>query len=295
MYPAPCSLLLVTLLFPSAQAGKPNLIKPINLTVNTKADEDDPHITSDGRRLYYSCNAEGKFDIFSSVRGSTKEAWKPGKLMDDTSVIRTKVDDRSVFVTTEGKSPQFIYFATKKDKDPSASFDIYVAVKVIPGPDKVFTESRALININTPDDEMHPWLTADGKSLYFSRKTKEGWRVCMASRKEAGIPDGFGEPITLDLPPDFHHPSLTPDGKTMYLQGPLEKGRWGLFVSTRTAKGWSMPEPLVNLNHPEAPTGDRSPCLSRDGTLLYFASDRPEGKGGLDLYVIPTIQLKKGK
>jgi hypothetical protein len=66
-------------------------------------------------------------------------------------------------------------------------------------------------------------------------------------------------------------------------------------VSTKTAKGWSSPEPLDLLNHPEAPTGDRSPCLSRDGTMLYFASDRPEGKGGLDLWVIPTAQLVKKK
>jgi len=295
MVPAPCSLLLSFLLLPAAEPEKPNLVKPINLSVNTKADEDDPHVTSNGLRLYYSCNTEGKFDVYSSTRSGTTQPWKPGKLMDDTSVIRTKVDDRSVFATTEGRTPQFLYFATKKDKDRKASFDIYVAVKPLPGPDKVFTEPRALININTPEDELHPWLTDDGRSLYFSRKTKEGWRICVATRKEAAGPDGFEEPTLLDLPPGFHHPTLTRDARTMYLQGQLEKGRWGLFVSTRTAKGWSQPAPLDMLNHPEAPTGDRSPCLTRDGTLLYFASDRPEGKGGLDLWVIPTAQLVKKK
>lgn len=292
MFPSPCALLLVALIVPTAQ---PSLVKPTNLTVNTKADEEDPHVASNGLRLYYSSNAEGKFDVFSSVRSSTAQPWKPGKRMDDTSVIRTQVDDRSVFATTEGQSPQFLYFATKKDKDKSASFDIYVAVKPIPGPDKVFTEARALIKINTPADELHPWLSADGKSLYFSRKTKDGWRVGVASRKDAGGPDGFEETILLDLPPGFHHPTLTRDGRTLYLQGPLDKGRWGLFVATRAAKGWSAPEALDMLNHPDAPSGDHSPCLTRDGSLLYFASDRPEGKGGLDLWVIPTAQLRKGK
>jgi Tol biopolymer transport system component len=50
---------------------------------------------------------------------------------------------------------------------------------------------------------------------------------------------------------------------------------------------------LTELNNAEGPTGDRSPSLSRDGGMLYFTSDRPEGKGGQDIWVVPTAQLKK--
>ena len=80
----------------------------------------------------------------------------------------------------------------------------------------------------------------------------------------------------------------------MYLQGPLDKERWGLFRSKRAKAGaaWSKPEPLSNLNHPEATRGDMSPCLSADGNRLYFASDRPGGKGGLDIWYVLTSQLK---
>jgi Tol biopolymer transport system component len=38
-----------------------------------------------------------------------------------------------------------------------------------------------------------------------------------------------------------------------------------------------------------------TPCLSPDGSKLYFSSDRPGGKGGLDLWMIPTAQLAKLK
>src|SRR5205085_1364953 len=128
--------------------------------------------------------------------------------------------------------------------------------------------------------------------LYFSRKTKEGWRVLVANRP--GGTGVFGEPKVIDLPDNFHHVTLTPDGKTMYLQGPLERGRWGLFRTLRTAMGnWGTPEPLEDVNDPEAPSGDKSPSLSRDGSMLYFSSDRPGGKGGFDLWVVPTAQLKK--
>jgi hypothetical protein len=90
---------------------------------------------------------------------------------------------------------------------------------------------------------------------------------------------------------------VSANGLTMYLQGPLEKDRRGLFRSTRTKVGaaWGKPEPLTALNHPDGPRGDMSPCLTAAGTRLYFASDRPGGKGGLDLWTIPTAQLKAKK
>ena len=53
--------------------------------------------------------------------------------------------------------------------------------------------------------------------------------------------------------------------------------------------------PLEAVNDPEGKTGDRSPNLSRDGRLLYFASDRPGGKGGLDVWAVQTATLAKKK
>ena len=46
---------------------------------------------------------------------------------------------------------------------------------------------------------------------------------------------------------------------------------------------WSEP---VNLGAPiNSPAADQSPALSADGLSLYFASDRPGGLGGVDLWV----------
>ena len=77
----------------------------------------------------------------------------------------------------------------------------------------------------------------------------------------------------------------------MYLQGPLDDGRTGIYRSKRTKIGaaWSKPEPVTALNHPEAKRGDMSPCLA--GDKLYFASDRPGGKGGMDLWSVSLMQL----
>lgn len=271
----------------AADAAK--MAKPINLkTLNTEADEDEPYLSSNGRTLWFASNARRKFDILVSRRNNPLYDWGKPRLVED---IQTEVDDRGVCLTRDDRYPQYLYYATKKDKE-TKNFDIYVAVKQ--DRNKEFTEPTPVNAVDSEADEVHPWLTPDGKQLWFSRKTKEGWRVFVAKRASAAGAQGFDEPVPVkELPPDFCHATLTGDGKTMYLQGPLDKGRTGLFVTTKTAKGWAEPKALTMLNDPKAARGDRSPALSRDGLTLYFASDRPGGKGGLDIWMVPTVQLKK--
>lgn len=284
-----CFPLLGALLLVFAGPGWAAEIKPINAPFNSKADETDPHVGSNGLVLYYASNPKGKFDIFVSKRASARNDWGAGQVLQD--YVQTEVDDRGVSVTPEGAYPQFLFYATQKDKEQK-NFDLYVAVKQ--GAGKAFSSPTPVQTVNTKDDEMHPWLSTDGKQLYFSRQVAGKWRVFVTSRQAATGGGGFETPTMVeDLPADFHHAALSPDGKTMYLQGPLEKGRWGLFTSAKTATGWGKPEAIEGLNNAEGPTGDQAPCVSRDGTLLYFASDRPGGKGGLDIWFVPTAQLKK--
>jgi hypothetical protein len=292
-------LTAAALALPGRAADEPRPLKPVNLSVNTKDDEDEPHVSSNGLTLFYWSKVKVKDGlreaVIVSTRANASRPWSDGKAFEGFFGYDSPV--RGVFVTADGAYPQILYFAnyaSDPDTKDKGNWDISFAVRDRAGKD--FGPTRPLITIDTPVDELHPWLTPGAKEMYFSRKTEDGWRVFVARRTNTGGVPTFGDPQVLkELPANFHHATLTPDGKTMYLQGPLDKDRWGLFVSTLTDKGWGKPDELDQLNDARGKTGDRSPNLSRDGSLLYFASDRPDGKGGLDLWVIPTKDLVKKK
>src|SRR5262249_4942403 len=148
--------------------------------------------------------------------------------------VQTKADDRSVFVTDDGKYPQYIFFGTTKDDD-AGNFDIYVSLR--DGPGKVFGPSKGVNAICTEADENHPWLSPDKLTIYFSRKDKDGWHVYTAHRKTSDGGQGWDDPAVIkELPAGYHHATVSGDGKTMYLQGPMGKGRWGLFVAQKGTK-----------------------------------------------------------
>src|SRR5262249_49131549 len=116
-------------------------------------------------------NPKKKLDILVSKRTSASGKWAAGKSVEDAygAYVKTPADDRSLFVTPEGTYPQYLYYATKLD-EKGDNFDLYVTYR--DGPTKEFAPPEAMTVLDTPADEMDPWLTKDGKTLYFTRQTK---------------------------------------------------------------------------------------------------------------------------
>lgn len=80
--------------------------------------------------------------------------------------------------------------------------------------------------------------------------------------------------------------TFSPDGKTMVFARGNSGKRKGtadvnLFQSILRNGEWTEPR-MLNINNPGY--WDSSPAFSRDGRTLYFASNRPGGYGGVDLY-----------
>ena len=260
------------------------------LAVNTAGDEDEPHVADGGLTLIFTSQpTEGKDDLMISNRSKLGTPWGKAEVLQD--YIITKGNDRGVFVTT-GAYPHYMFYATTKDKTQK-TFDLYVAVQQDKG--KAWSAPTPVMSVNSKEDELHPWLSGDGKTLYFSRKTFDGWKQMKTTRTGSKGPGGWSEPEEAGLPTGFHHLTLMPDGKTGYVQGPAGTDRTGIYLVTREEKGWSKPVLLRELEDASGKRGNRAPNLSRDGKYLYFASDRDGGKGGLDLYYVITASLTTKK
>ncbi len=140
-----------------------------------------------------------------------------------------------------------------------------------------------------------PFLSPDGSRLFFSsaRETSAHSADGGTARPTSDIwvverrTDGWGTPQQLGLPVDGGgepFPSVATDG-TLYFGSARAGGRGGtdLYRARPSGAGYAKPENLgVAIN---SPATELDGYVSPDQDLLVFASDRPGGFGGLDLYV----------
>ncbi len=154
-------------------------------------------------------------------------------------------------------------------------------------------EAKAL---NTENLEYSPFV--HDKELYFAttreEKTFERHGVPFSDIYKASIDGLTIDESTITRLPDVFNDTeinegtiaISPDGNTLvFAKGNSDDKRGldhtNLFISTKRNGQWSSPQ-LMPINSPD--NWDSSPAFSRNGQTLYFASDRPGGYGGSDIY-----------
>lgn len=93
----------------------------------------------------------------------------------------------------------------------------------------------------------------------------------------------FNATVDNKAPFSTGHPCLANNGTALYFSSnkPGGYGGYDLYVSYRTATGWTLPK---NLGHPiNTPGNEMSPSIDDNGRF-YFSSDWHHGFGGMDVF-----------
>jgi len=155
--------------------------------------------------------------------------------------------------------------------------------------------------INSAHNEWTSRISPDGLSLIFGSDRPGGsgshdlWRATRASPADDWIPAvTIGPPVNTAAYESG--PSISVDGLALYFsdgswfrkepQRSNGLGNGDLWITRRPNAGeqWTVPENLgPEIN---SPVYDGEPYISADGLTLYFASERPGGLGGVDLWKV---------
>jgi outer membrane protein OmpA-like peptidoglycan-associated protein len=92
--------------------------------------------------------------------------------------------------------------------------------------------------------------------------------------------------------------TVTPDGKSLFFTSwsvdKEGKRTAAIYSSSKSGEQWSAPVKLGSTVNTEG-SNTRQPFVTADGKFLLFASDRPGGKGGFDIWYAPLKGIIPGK
>jgi outer membrane protein OmpA-like peptidoglycan-associated protein len=260
----------------------PFVPKNLGAGINSIGSEYLPTLTADGSTLIFT-RLEGGYDenFYESHRSDSTD-WDTAEQLEG---INTTQNEGAQAISADGSWLVFTA-CNRRDDGSQGSCDLYLSqIK-----NEAWTKPTPFAApINTASWDAQPTISADGRTIYFSSERPGGsggrdlWQVSRTATGKWGAPLNLGTQINTEG--NEQTPFIHPDGKTLYFtsDGHPGMGQNDLYMVRMQPNGaWSTP---LNLGYPintRAHEGTLS--VSLDGTTAYFAADRPEGLGRLDIY-----------
>lgn len=274
--------------------SKNYIFNPQNLgeNINTKDPEYYPSITIDGNKMVFtrrvnSTNGQAKEEFFESdlINGR----WSDAKHLAG-NISTGENNGGAQNISQDG---QWITFAGCNFPEGYGECDIYISYLTKQGWSKPQNLGQ---NINSEYWETAPSLSPDKRALYFSSSVPGGfggsdiWVSYRNANGRWGQAQNLGPEINTSG--NEGSPFIHADNQTLYFNSNGHKGyseKSDLFISRKLPDGkWSNPE---NLGFPINTTDEEgSLIVASDGKTAYYASDRNDTKGTLDIY---TFELRE--
>jgi len=269
--------------------SKNYVFNPQNLgeNINTKDPEYYPSITIDGKKMVFTRRPKGKEDFYESELIDGK--WSKAKQLEG-NISTSEYDGGAQNISQDG---QWITFAGCSFPEGFGSCDIYISRLTKQGWSK---PENLGSNINSEYWETSPSLSPDKRSLYFSSSVPGGFGGSDIWVSHRGTNGRWGP--AQNLGPEINtsgnegSPFIHSDNQTLYFNSNGQQGysdKSDLFIARKLPDGkWSKPE---NLGYPINTIDEEgSLIVSSDGKTAYYASDRGDTKGTLDIY---TFELRE--
>lgn len=212
------------------------------------------------------------------------------------SHVAVSPDGNTLFFTSErGGQPWSHHYLPSYGKDSTYDKDIWFTERQ----QGVWSAPECLPHgINTSLGEDEPFVSPDGKTLYF-QSWNYMWNLTGGPYYSINLrklsrpkPKGFDRTFTRIIG-EFVSTggfSITPDGRDMYLAARKSSdSNMNIYRLRRKGRKWKVmgKSPLSTYGR------EASVFIAADGKTIYFSSDGYEGMGGLDIY--KTTLDEKGR
>ena len=256
--------------------------EPKNLgdNINSNVSEYFPALTIDSKQLFFTRRVNNmNEDFYESAFNDT--SWQRSKGLPGD--INTSSNEGAQNISQDG---QWLIFTGCNFPDGFGSCDLYISYLTAEG---WSTPENLGENINTEAWESAPSLSPDKRDLYFASNRAGGFGksdIYVSHRLPNGTwsaPKNAGPKINTSGTESC--PFIHADNQTLYFTSDGHPGYGGddLFMVKKSDSGqWANAE---NLGYPiNTIETDGSLVISAEGKTAYYASDRSDSKGGLDLY-----------
>ncbi len=256
---------------------------PKNLgdSINSSSSEYYPSVTvTDDALVFTRRTGTAREDFMLSTITNKDSFYKAAPLDGDINLEPRK---GAITVSQDG---EWMFFAADIAGAGLGGFDIYKSVYT---PTGWSIEENLGDSINTDFWESSPAISPDKRALYFSSTRPGGYGgadLYVSYLKPNGRwTDAVNMGPTINTAGDEMAPFIHADNQTLYFTSDGLPGYGGsdLFVLKKLTGGkWGIPE---NMGYPiNTIENEGSLAVAADGYTAYYASDREDSRGGLDIY-----------
>jgi len=263
-------------------AGKQYTFKPVNAGegINSNESEYFPSLTIDGSELIFTRRVNNfNEDFYSSQRNDTN--WQKSSPLPGN--INTDQNEGAQMISQDG---QWLVFTGCNRRGGFGSCDIYISYRTKNGWSEAINLGG---HINSEDWDSQPSLSPDKRELYFTSRRPGGFggSDIYVSRLQPNGRWSEAENLgnEINTVGDESSPFIHADNETLYFtsNGLPGYGDQDIYLTRKGPKGdWSIPE---NLGYPiNTINTEGTLFITSDGNTAYYASDRSDTRGGLDIY-----------